>query len=210
MSTRIATDGFVLPVAIERETVVGASLRTDRMVRVRSINLGQDREFDLDHPGQPRRGDWLDYVEGMAQALISRGVLLKGADLTVSSDVPEGAGLSSSAALEISVGLALLTVSGAEIDRVMLALAGQQVEHTYVGTMSGIMDQYISALGRQGHALLIDCRTLEPTHIPINTINTAIVICDSRVKHELASSEYNHRRAECERGVELLRKCFPV
>lgn len=202
-------DGFVLPVAIDRETLVAAAPRADRLVRVRSLNIAESREFDLDHPGPRRRGIWLDYVEGVAQALESRGALLRGADLLIESDVPEGSGLSSSAALEISVGLALLRVSAQDMKPIDLALAGQQAEHVYVGTKCGIMDQYIAALGRSGHALLIDCRSLQPTLIPIETTETAIVICDTRVRHELASSEYNQRRAECERGVELLREVLP-
>jgi galactokinase len=137
-------------------------------------------------------------------------VRLSGADLLILSDVPAGAGLSSSAALEVSAGLALASVSGADVDRVELALAGQQAEHTYVGTMCGIMDQFVAALGRAGHALLIDCRTLEATPVPLDTSGTAIVVCDSRVKHELSTSEYNTRRAECERGVELLREFLPA
>jgi galactokinase len=136
-------------------------------------------------------------------------VPLSGAELLILSDVPAGAGLSSSAALEISSGLALASVSGREVDRVELALAGQQAEHTYVGTMCGIMDQFVAALGRKGHALLIDCRTLEASPVPLDTRETAVVVCDTRVKHDLSTSEYNTRRAECERGVELLREFLP-
>ncbi|HEV2764294.1 MAG TPA: galactokinase, partial [Pyrinomonadaceae bacterium] len=202
-------DGFVLPMAIEHSTVAAAAARSGRRVRVRSLNVGRTVEFDLDRPGPKQRGSWLDYVEGVAQALESRGVRLTGADLVVHSDVPSGAGLSSSAALEISVGLALVAVSGAEVDRVTLALAGQRAEHEYVGTRSGIMDQFVASLGREGHALLIDCRTLEATPIPVDTTDTLVVICDTQVKHQLASSEYNTRRAECERGVELLREVLP-
>jgi galactokinase len=201
--------GFVLPMALDRETAVAAAPREDRLVRAHSLNLGESAEFDLDRPGEPRRGLWLDYLEGVAQALESRGVRLGGADLLIQSDVPAGAGLSSSAALEVSVGLALTRVSGREVDAVTLALAGQQAEHTYVGTMCGIMDQLVAALGRAGHALLIDCRTLEATPVPLDTRETAVVICDTRVKHELSSSEYNTRRAECARGVELLREFLP-
>lgn len=202
-------DGFVLPMAIDRETVVAAAPRDDRRVRAFSLNRDERAEFDLDAPGPPRRGLWLDYVEGVAQALERAGSRLKGADLVVSSDVPAGAGLSSSAALEISTGFALLSVSGLEVDRVGLALAGQRAEHEYVGTMCGIMDQFVAALGHKGHALLIDCRSLEHTPVPLDTTETAVVICDSRVKHELSDSEYNVRRAECERGVELLREVLP-
>jgi galactokinase len=199
-------DGFVLPMAIDRETCVAAAPRPDRRVRVYSLNLGEHAEFDLDHPGERERGIWLDYIEGVAHALERRGVRLGGADLVITSDVPVGAGLSSSAALEVSAGLALASVAGVEVDKVELALAGQEAEHTYVGAKVGIMDQFIAALGRAGHALLIDCRTLETQAIPVDTTETLVVICDTRVKHELAASEYNTRRAECEQGVELLRR----
>ena len=202
-------DGWVLPMAIRFDTIVAGAAREDRLVRVRSLNLGEDAEFDLDRPGSPQRGVWLNYVEGVARALESRGVRLRGADLLIESNVPLGAGLSSSAALEIAVGLALTSLANAEIDPVSLALAGQQAEHEYVGTRSGIMDQLIATLARQGHALLIDCRTLEATHIPLDTSDVAVVICDTQVKHELASSEYNTRRSECERAVEILRQAMP-
>ena len=199
-------DGFVLPMALERETVVAAAPRADRLVRVGALDLGEQAEFDLDRPGPRRRGTWIDYVEGVAQALVRRGLPLRGADLAIMSDVPAGAGLSSSAALEVATGLALATLAGGAVDPVTLALAGQEAEHTYVGANVGIMDQFIAALGRAGHALLIDCRALTTTLIPVDTAHTLIVICDTRVKHELAASAYNERRAECERGVELLRR----
>ena len=201
--------GFVLPLAIERETVVAAAPRGDRLVEVYSLNLGEGAAFDLDNPGEPRRGVWLDYVEGVARALESRGLSLRGADLMILSDVPVGAGLSSSAALEVAAGLALSRVSGREVDRVQLALAGQQAEHTYVGTMCGIMDQFVAALGQKGHALLIDCRTLEAAAVPLDTSSAAIVITDTGVRHELSSTEYNVRREECEQGARMLGEFLP-
>lgn len=202
--------GFVLPMAIDRSTFVAASPRLeDRQVNVHSLNREESFTFDLDRPGEPRRGLWLDYVEGVARALESRGVILRGADLMLVSEVPEGAGLSSSAALEVSIGLALANVSDAEVDRVTLALAGQQAEHTYVGTMCGIMDQFVAALGREGHALLIDCRTLEASPVPLDTSRVCVVVADTNVKHELSGSEYNVRRAECEEGVQVLRQFLP-
>jgi galactokinase len=201
--------GFVLPMALDRETVVAAAPRADARVLVRSLNRNESAEFDLASPGERRRGHWLGYVEGVARALISRGFRVAGAELMIMSDVPAGAGLSSSAALEISAGLALSAVSGAEVDRVTLALAGQQAEHEYVGTMCGIMDQFVAAMARAGCALLIDCRTLEATPVPIDTNDAAVVVCDTRVRHELSTSEYNTRRRECERGVELLREFLP-
>lgn len=202
-------DGFVLPVAIDRATVVAARLNGSRRVRVHSLNLNETAEFDLENPGARQRGIWLDYVEGVAQSLLARGHAVSGAEMLLASDVPVGAGLSSSAALEIAVGSALLGISGIEIGKVELALAGQQAEHEYVGTKCGIMDQLIAACGSRGHALLIDCRSLEMSLIPLDTTGTAIAICDTHVKHELSSSAYNTRRAECARGVELLQQWLP-
>lgn len=198
--------GFVLPMAIEYQTTVAAAARDDRIIRVYSLNLNEEHEIDLDAPTRRLRGSWVDFVEGVARILERRTVTLRGADLLVSSSVPTGAGLSSSAALEVSVGLALAEISGQTIDKVQLALVGQAAEHEFVGANVGIMDQYISALGERGHALLIDCRSLEAEQVPLDTENQAIVICNSNVKHELAASEYNLRRAECERGVEILRE----
>jgi galactokinase len=202
-------EGFVLPMAIDRATMAAARANDSRRVRVYSLNQNEAVEFDLDNPGAKRRGRWLDYVEGVAQALQARGLALRGADMLLASDVPVGAGLSSSAALEISVGSALLGVSALELSNVELALAGQQAEHEYVGTQCGIMDQLVVACGSKGHALLIDCRSLDISLVTLNTNSAAIAICDTRVKHELSSSEYNTRRAECERGVELLRRWLP-
>ncbi|MDQ3129616.1 MAG: galactokinase [Acidobacteriota bacterium] len=202
--------GFVLPMAIDCETTVAAAVRDDRKICVRSINLDEAGEIDLDAPEQKLRGSWLDYVEGAARILERRNLAkLRGANLLISSNVPTGAGLSSSAALEISVGLALSEISGQTIDRVQLALAGQAAEHEFVGAKVGIMDQYISALGKKGHALLIDCRSLEAVQIPFTNDETTIVICNSKVEHELAGSEYNTRRAECEKAVEMLQEFLP-
>ncbi len=202
-------DGYVLPMAIDRGTVVAAARRADRRVRVRSLNLNESAGFDLDSPGMRKRGIWLDYVEGVAQALIRRGLKLAGADLALISDVAIGGGLSSSAALEMAVGAALVGISGEEIDRIALALAGQEAEHNYVGMKCGIMDQFIAALGKSGHALLIDCRQLSGTLIPLAIRDVTVVVCDTRVRHALASSEYNSRRAECEQGIAILKETLP-
>ena len=202
-------DGFVLPMAIQQGTTAAGAKRPDRLVRVYSVNLGQGAEFDLDHPGPPRRRIWLDYVEGVAQALLKHASGLSGADLAVESDVPIGGGLSSSAALEMSVGTALLGISGLVLDKISLALSGQESEHTYVGINSGIMDQFVAVLGRAGHALLVDCRSLQGELVPLSLSDSAIVVCDTSVKHELGSSAYNTRRSQCEEGVALLRKVLP-
>jgi galactokinase len=203
-------EGFVLPMAIERRTYVAGAPSGSSTVRVRSLTLGESGQFDLERPGPKKRGSWLDYVEGTARALMDRGMPVVGSDLLIDSTLPTGAGLSASAALELSVGIALAVLGGTtEPDRIKLALAGQAAEHQYVGTMCGIMDQYIAALGREGSALLIDCRTLETKSVPIKLADVSVLICDTRVKHELSSSEYNLRRAECLRGANILAKSLP-
>jgi galactokinase len=203
-------DGFVLPMAIERRTVVAASPRDEGRVVAVSGALAETFEFELDRPGAPRRGIWGDFVEGTARALVARGVTVVGANLWIESDVPRGAGLSASAALETSVGLALSALAGRlDLDRVTLARAGQAAEHEYVGTLCGIMDQYIAALGVAGHALLVDCRSLEARAVPLELSDSKLVVCDTGVKHELASSAYNQRRAECDEAVRLLSPALP-
>jgi galactokinase len=203
-------DGFVLPMAIERRTAVAAAPRDDGRIVARSSGTSDPVDIVLAEPGRPRRGTWADYVEGTARALIARGVPVSGASLLVDSDVPAGAGLSASAALETSVGLALASLAGrGDLDRVTLALAGQAAEHEYVGTRCGIMDQYIAALGVKGGAVLVDCRSLEPRVVNMDLGNATVVICDTRVKHDLATSAYNERRSECERAVAHFKQRLP-
>jgi galactokinase len=203
-------DGFVLPMAIERRTYVAGAPNGSARLRVSSLTLGQRCELDLQRPGPKRRGSWLDFVEGTAQALLARGLPVVGCDLLIDSDVPTGAGVSASAALELSLGLALCTLGGsAAPDRVQLALAGQAAEHEYVGTLCGIMDQYIAALAEQDAALLIDCRSLQTTSVPVRLGDVSVLVCDTRVKHQLSSSEYNLRRAECGQAREILAISLP-
>ena len=203
-------DGFVLPMAIDGRTYVAGARRGDRRVRVYSHALSESHEFDLDVQPGPPSGKWHAFVEGTIRTLAARGLQLHGADLSITSTVPSGAGLSASAALEVSVGYAVLCLSGhASPDRLSLALSAQRAEHDYVGTRCGIMDQYISASALPEHALLIDCRSLESRPVPMMLGSRRIVICDTRVRHELASSEYNLRRSECEEGVSLLSRALP-
>lgn len=202
-------EGFVLPMAVDRKTIVAVGPREDRRVRVHSLDLQEVAAFDLDHEDRANATHWAAYIEGVARVLEKRGFKLTGAELAISSDVPMGGGLGSSAALEISTGYALLTLSGHEIDLKQLALAGQTAEHLYVGTRCGIMDQLAAALGKKSHALLIDCRSLETVPVDLNLPGIAVVVCNTNVEHELASSAYNERRRECERAVEILRQVLP-
>ncbi|MCC7374922.1 MAG: galactokinase [Verrucomicrobiales bacterium] len=201
-------DGFVMPVAIEFATWTAIAPRPDRLLRVFAGNKSEKLEINLDAPGAPLQKHWGDYVRGIAVELEKDGQHLRGADLWFAGNVPDGAGLSSSAALEMSVGTAVLANSGLPIDRVRLALAGQRAEHNYAGTKCGIMDQFISANGEAGHALMLDCRSLQFQLLPIPD-SLRLVICDTGVKHQLAGGEYNVRRAQCEQGVESLRAVLP-
>jgi galactokinase len=202
-------EGFVLPIAVDRQTVVAATTSELEVIRVHSINLGEHAEVDLSRPHSPAQNHWVEYVEGVARVLKDQGFPITGADLVINSDVPIGSGLSSSAALEISVGFALLKLTGKEVDLLTLALAAQKAEHVYAGAKVGLMDQLASAFGKKQHALLIDCRSLERTFIKLEIGDAVVVVCDTNVRHKLAASEYNQRREECERGVEILRQYLP-
>ena len=196
-------DGFVLPLAIGLATRVAAVPRTDRHVEVVSRELARTATFSLDGP-PPAPGGWLGYVEGVARVLEERGVRLPGAKLMIESDVPLGAGLSSSAALELSCGLAFLALAQRELPLPELAQVGQQAERRFVGTQCGIMDQLVSALGVEGSAVLIDCRSLETSPVPLKLGSAVLMICDTLARHSLAGSEYNVRRVQCEAAARLL------
>ncbi len=197
-------DGFVMPCAIDFATYVAASAREDRKIRITSLNFPGEYEFDLDNGEVETAESWARYVEGVASILESEGHPLKGANLLIDSNVPIGAGLSSSAALEVSVGFALSSVSGAAVEKWNLAKIGQRAEHEYAGVRSGIMDQFASAFGIKNHALFLDCRSLEWSPIPLSTAR--FIICNTRTKHDLADGEYNKRRADCEQAAGLLGK----
>jgi len=196
-------DGFVMPAALEFATLTAASQRPDRRLRVYSMIMDETREFDLDSPPGGPTGDWSDYVVGVALMLERSGFSLLGADLVVWSDIPIGAGLSSSAALEVSVAHALLTQNDLPFDPVTIALICQRAENDFVGMRCGVMDQFIACCGVAGHALLIDCRSLASRHVAIAP-NLRLLIANSGVRHQHAGGEYNLRREACEEGVRLL------
>jgi len=163
--------------------------------------------FKLSDKPQKQTGEWRDYVEGVIRLFAERYRMTRGMDLVFSSDVPMGGGLSSSAALLTSVGLAYLSLTGVEYEREELALVAQSAEHEYVGMRSGIMDQFTAVFGKKAHAMLLDCRSREIEQKPLSTLKGAkFLVCDSKVQHSLASSEYNQRRAQCELGVKILRR----
>jgi galactokinase len=200
--------GFVMPAAIGLYCWVAIAPREDRYLKLCSSNFDETVVVDLDDKGLTRRGDWSDYVVGTALALEEGGYRLRGANILVHGQVPIGSGLSSSAAIEVSTGYALLDISGAKIDLTHLALASRRAENEFVGARVGIMDQFISAHGRAGHALMLDCRSLEGTLLPIPP-DVRLVVCNTGVKHQLAGGEYNVRRAQCEEAVQRLATALP-
>jgi galactokinase len=210
-------EGFVLPAAIDKHVAVAFAPRADRILRAYSAEFDHAREMSLDSLAdrvatepdkRSGRGGWFDYVAGVAWAMLAAGRPLVGADLAIAGDLPVGAGLSSSAALEIAVARALASVAGLEWDPRVAAVQAQRAEHEFAGVACGIMDQLSVAAAREGCALLIDCRSMETTDVPIPE-EARILVFDSGVRRELASSAYNARRASCERVVRLIQSLEP-
>lgn len=201
-------DGFVMPAAIQYDVWVAVGGHAGRTVSVRSCNFPDVVEINLDADEPKKKNHWSDYVTGVALALERTGHRLRGADLLIRGDVPIGSGLSSSAAIEIASAMALLAASDKCMDFVSLAKLCQRAENEFVGARVGIMDQFVSCCGRAGQALMLDCRSLEYRLLPLPA-GVSLVICNTMVKHSLASGEYNARRAECEQGLRLLSRFLP-
>jgi len=205
-------DGFVLPCAINFGTVIAASGRSDKTVRVVAADYqGETDEFQLDGPILALAdGTWPNYVRGVVKYLQAHGLPLQGADLALAGDVPQGAGLSSSASLEVAVTQAFKTLQGFhDLSPTDMALIAQRAENLFVGCNCGIMDQLVSARGEAGSALLIDCRSLTTQTVPLPP-DLAVMIVHSRIRRGLVGSEYNTRRQQCEAaakhyGVKALR-----
>src|SRR5205809_4284333 len=195
-------DGFVMPSAIGLSTRVAVSARSDRKLVLRSAEYPEAFEFDLTHLPERRLGAWCDYSLGVATVLPQDGGIVAGANLLVHGEVPVGAGLSSSAAIEVATALALLSLTDTNLSLPEVAKLCQKAENEFVGARVGIMDQFVSCLGKAGHALLLDCRSLHFEHVPMPR-QVKLVICNTMVKHELAGGEYNRRREECEAGVRI-------
>ena len=189
-------DGFVLPLAINRAAWIALRPRTDCCVKVYSIDYQEAREFDLRDLKHEKAG-WIEYLKGVAWCLQDAGMNLKGWEGVLAGDVPLGAGLSSSAALEMATARAFAAVSGIEWDAVAQAKLGQRAENKWIGVNCGIMDQLISSTGRSGHAMLIDCRSLELKPAPLPP-GVAVVVLDTSTRRGLVDSAYNERRSQCE------------
>jgi galactokinase len=194
-------DGFVLPMAIDRAVWMALRPRGDRKVFVHSVEYHKCAEFDLAHFTNEKQ-KWAEHIKGVAWALQDAGYNLRGWEGVRHSDIPIGAGLSSSAALELATARAFAVVSNLPWDPIVMAKLGQRAENKWVGVNCGIMDQMISAAGKEGHALLIDCRTLGNISVPVPQ-GTAVVILDTATRRGLVDSAYNQRRAQCEAAAKF-------
>jgi galactokinase len=201
-------EGFVMPSAIGFRTRVAISVRPERKLLIQSREFPESFEFDLDNLPRQATGGWCDYVLGIAVVLQQSGHALQGANLLVRSDIPMGAGLSSSAAIEVATALALISLNGANFSLAEVAKLCQHTENAFIGARVGIMDQFVACMGKAGHALLLDCRSLEFELIPIPD-GVRMVVCNTMVKHQHASGEYNQRRKECEEAVKILANWYP-
>jgi galactokinase len=193
-------DGFVMPAAVGFSTYVGIAARPDRKLVIHSEEFPGKFDFDVDHLPEQRTGAWCDYVLGVATVLHERGGNLRGANLLVHGEVPLAAGLSSSAALEVASALALMSLGEIQLPLPEVAKLCQKAENSYVGARVGIMDQFVSCMGKAGHAFLLDCRSLHFQFVPIPP-GIRLVVCNTMVKHDHATGAYNTRREECEVGV---------
>lgn len=200
--------GFVMTMTIDRDTWIAAAPRSDSQVSAFSMNVEGGGAFDLNSIEHDSQWKWTNYIRGMAEVLQGEGSALGGMDLLVHSSVPFGSGLSSSAAIEMAAGIAFQQASGFALDEVRLAQLGQRAENTFVGVNCGILDQYSSAMGQAGCALLLDCRDLTSQLIPIAS-GIQVIICDTRSERNLAGTEYGERRAQCEEGARILRQFDP-
>ena len=194
-------DGFVLPMAIDRATWIALRPRADGRVVATSLDFEETRDFALDAL-QTGVAHWSEYLKGVAWALIQAGHALRGWEGTLAGDVPIGAGLSSSAALELATARAFAAISGLAWEPTVMARLSQRAENEWVGVNCGIMDQLISAAGKAGHALLMDCRSLETQAVPMPA-GATVVVLDTATRRGLVDSAYNERRAQCEAAAKF-------
>jgi galactokinase len=201
-------EGFVLPAAIDKSVYVGVGERNDDEIHLYSLDFEQEHRSSLSTLAPGAKG-WPNYPLGVADQLLKAGYPLRGFNLVLGGDVPIGAGLSSSAAVECAVIFALNELFGLGISKMDMVRMAQQAEHTFAGVMCGIMDQFASMFGQSGHALKLDCRSLGYELVPLDMDNMELVLLNTNIKHSLASSEYNARRQQCRQGVEWIQAEHP-
>jgi len=195
--------GFVLPMAIEKKIIMLGQLRNDRLVQIFDLGYKVKIKFSLDSLAPLKKDTWANYLMGIVDEIQKTGYILQGANIIFRSDIPQKAGLSSSAALEVVTALTMAKLNSLNIEPIEMARLCQKAENNFVGVACGIMDQYISCLGKKNFALFIDCRSNDYDLIPFRNHNYQIVICNSRVQRGLINSEYNKRREQCKKATEF-------
>ena len=200
-------EGFVLPAAIDKEMVLAVAKNGTEFCRLYSFDYQESATYTLSDL-KPSDNAWANYILGVVDQLTRAGYKIEGFDCVFGGNIPIGAGLSSSAALECGAAFALSSLFDLNIDKQNIIHYSQKAEHEFAGVQCGIMDQFASVMGKSGHAIRLDCRSLDFSYFPINLQDYQIILCDTQVKHSLASSEYNTRRQECEQGVDVVRQKY--
>lgn len=201
-------NGFVLPAAIDKYIYVALSERDDQELHLYSVDYNQYYKTDLS-TSENDAPEWAKYIIGVAQLINNRTHKVRGFNLYLEGDVPLGAGLSSSAALSCATGFGINELFDCELSRIEIAQIGQQTEHEYIGLKCGIMDQFASVLGKDNHAIKLDCKSLTYEYVPLDWAEYEIILLNTNVKHNLASTAYNDRRNSCEQGVKWVKEQFP-
>jgi len=201
-------EGFVLPAAIDKAAYIALTPRTDNKIILHAIDLNETHETTTDQIIESEIS-WPNYLLGVADQYKQKGIVINGFEAALTADVPTGSGLSSSAAVECAMAMALNEYLKSSLDKFTLVKMSQHAEHEFAHVQCGIMDQFASMFGKKNHAVKLDCRSLDYEYVPLNMQGITIVLFDSDVKHALASTEYNTRRHQCEEGVSILKKYFP-
>ena len=203
-------EGYVLPAAIDKAAYVAMSLRDDDDIHLTAYDLNETFSTTVANIQPLDNGVWPNFIMGAAAQFVEKGIKIKGFNAILASDVPIGAGLSSSAAIECATTFALNDLLKTGLDRLTMVLMAQKAEHEYAGVKCGIMDQFASMFGKKNHVLRLDCRSLTYDYFPLKMDGLKIVLFDTNVKHSLAASEYNVRREQCEEGVALIQQKYPT
>ncbi len=201
-------DGFVMPAAIDKEIVFAIAPSRHQKTTIHAATYNQRIGIDLSNTGKVAKPAWANYLLGVLNKLQRDSSKIGPFDCVFGGDIPSGAGMSSSAALECGFAYALNELFDLNVPRIELVKIGQWAEHNYVGVMCGIMDQFASMMGKDKHVILLDCRSLAYTYAPLDLSDYVIILCDTKVKHALVDSEYNKRRSECETGVAIIQKKY--
>jgi galactokinase len=201
-------EGFVLPAAIDKNIYIAISKRTDNIINLYAADFDENFTTDIDHV-KPSSTQWANYILGVVDQLLKQKLILTGFNLVVDGDIPIGAGLSSSAAVECATIFALNEIFELGLDRLTMVPLAQKAEHVFAGVNCGIMDQFASMFGKRDNVIKLDCRSLDYEYVPIKLDGYKILLLNTNVKHNLAASEYNSRRQQCEKGVALIMEHHP-